>query len=81
MVGWRAAYRRLVEHLSETQRVRPAGALGVLVAALSVLSVVIISWFALYATVTQQLPGPLLPPSAAADLFPDGRPRTPASRD
>jgi TRAP transporter 4TM/12TM fusion protein len=55
MAGWRATYHRLVEPLSETQRVRPGGALGVLVAGLSVFAVVVISWFALYATVTQQL--------------------------
>ena len=51
---WRAAYDRLVEHLSETRRVEPTGWLGALVALLSVVAIVAISWFALVATVTQQ---------------------------
>src|SRR5688572_3366777 len=53
-MAWRAAYDRLVEHLSETRRVSPAGWLGRLIAALSVAAVLAIGWFALYATVTQQ---------------------------
>ena len=55
MAGWRTAYDRFVEHLSETHRVRPVGWLGGLIAALSVGAVLLIGWFALYATVTQQL--------------------------
>ncbi len=55
MSSWRAGYDRLVEHLSETHRVRPTGALGVLVAVLSVSAVLVISWYALYAVATQQL--------------------------
>ncbi len=54
MSSWRAAYG-LVEHLSETRRVQPTGRTGVVVALLSVSSVLVIGWFALYATVTQQL--------------------------
>jgi len=55
MVRWRAIYNRLAEHLSETRRVQPKGALGGLVAALSLGAVLVISYFALYATVAQQL--------------------------
>lgn len=54
MARWRATYNRLVEHLSETRRVTPAGPLGRLVAALSVAAIFAIGWFALVATVTQQ---------------------------
>ena len=55
MSSWRAAYRRVIEHLSETRRVAPTGLVGVVVAVLSVASVLVIGWFALYATVTQQV--------------------------
>jgi TRAP transporter 4TM/12TM fusion protein len=55
MANLRATYNRLVEHLAETRRVQPKGSLGMLVAGLSLASVFVISYFALYATVTQQL--------------------------
>jgi TRAP transporter 4TM/12TM fusion protein len=55
MASLRSAYDQFVEHLSETHRVQPTGWLGGLIAALSVGAVLVIAWFSLYATVTQQL--------------------------
>jgi len=52
---WRTALHEFVECLGETRRVQPGGVTGILVAALSLLAIIVISWFALVATVTQQL--------------------------
>jgi TRAP transporter 4TM/12TM fusion protein len=52
--GWRATIDRWIELTGETRRVQPAGAVGVLVAMLSVAAVLVVSWLALVATVTQQ---------------------------